>query len=85
MNAMVPARLSGPDVERLLFHWPRVVEAAPAGWSRDFAQSIAKQSRRKGWKPPLKQGALMRRMVGDLFAYGSDVPPDDGGLSDLIE
>ena len=85
MNAMVPTRLAGPDLERLLFHWPRVVETCPDGWSRDFALSIVTQSRRRNWKPSPKQGAMMRRMVSDLFAYGASVPPDDGGLSDLIE
>ncbi len=82
MNAHVPPRLSGPElsgpeIERLLFHWPRVVEVAPLGWSRDFALSIAGQSRRRGWKPTVKQGAMMRRMVSDLFAYRDD--------DDLIE
>lgn len=80
MNAHVSPRLSGPELERLLFHWPRVVEVAPVGWSRDFALSIAGQSRRRGWKPTAKQGALMRRMVSDLFAY-----PDDHGGDPLIE
>ena len=71
MNAMTPTRMEGPEVERLLFHWPRVVEAAPAGWPRDFALSIVTQSRRRGWSPSPKQADLMRRMVGDLFTYGS--------------
>ena len=69
MNAHVPPCLSGPEVERLLFHWPRVVEVAPAGWPRDFAASIARQSRRRAWTPSPKQAGLMRQMVSELFAY----------------
>lgn len=59
------------EVERLLFHWPRVVRLSENDWAKDFAKSIAMQSRRHGWTPTPKQFGIMRRMVADLFAHTS--------------
>lgn len=77
MNAMPPARMSASELERLLFHWHRVVSTAPKGWAHDFAVSIATQARRRGWTPSPKQAAMMVRMVGDLFAYGAETGAGD--------
>lgn len=64
--------LHARSLDELLDHWPAVVRAAESGWSKSFATSIAKQARRRGWKPTAKQGALMSRMVQELFALESD-------------
>ena len=66
-------------VEELLFHWSAVVQRATNEWARDFASSIAKQSRRKGWRPTPKQAALMQRMVSELFTH-ADQWEDDFSL-----
>lgn len=57
-----------------LFHWNLVVKAATNDWAKGFAKSIAKQSRRRGWKPSPKQLALMRQMVSALFQDHDDLP-----------
>jgi hypothetical protein len=63
----------GSELERLLFHWPSVAAAAQRGdcneWARDFARSISMQSRRRGWRPSIKQHEIMQRMVNDLFLH----------------
>ena len=66
--------MSGPELERALFHWHAVIKAAPRGWARDFALSIARSARRPRWRPTERQAQAMRRMVADLFAApgGSD-------------
>ena len=73
-----------PPTERTadecLFHWNLVIKAATDTWAKNFAQSIAKQSRRRGWKPTPKQLNLMRSMVSALFVHWAD----DDDLS-LIE
>ena len=56
------------ELQRLLYHWPLVVSAAPEGWERDFARSIQGQSRRRNWQPSSKQIQIMRRMVDELFS-----------------
>lgn len=65
------------EVERLLFHWPAVIRAAQEDWAKTFAQSIALQSRRRGWNPSAKQLGIMRRMVAELFQRAAE---DDGAL-----
>lgn len=64
---------SARSVDELLHHWPAVVRAAENDWSRSFATSIARQSRRRGWEPSPKQAAIMREMVNQLFAEAGDV------------
>lgn len=59
------------STEELLFHWSAVVQRATNAWAKDFAASISKQSRRKGWKPTPKQAALMQSMVSDLFQHSN--------------
>ena len=54
-------------VDECLFHWNLVIKAATDVWEKDFARSIMKQSRRRGWQPTAKQLARMRVMVSDLF------------------
>lgn len=67
------------STEELLFHWSAVVKQATNAWAKDFAASIAKQSRRRGWNPTPKQAALMQSMVSDLFLH-SDQGEDDFSL-----
>lgn len=64
------------EIERLLFHWPSVIGQARTEWASGFAASIAKQSRRKGWRPTDRQLGMMRRMVSDLFSQSGrhDMP-----------
>lgn len=57
------------SVDELLFHWPAVVRLAENDWAKDFAKSIAMQSRRRHWKPTPKQIGIMQRMVADLFIH----------------
>lgn len=66
-------RAATPDeIERLLHHMPVVAERAENTWAKGFALSVAKQARRRNWKPSPKQLSMMRSLVTDLFAYGSD-------------
>ena len=44
-----------------------MIKAATDEWAKNFAKSIMKQSRRRGWQPTAKQLARMRVMVSDLF------------------
>lgn len=60
-------QLAPHKVEELLFHMPTVARVATSDWAKGFAQSIARQSRRRGWHPSPKQEALMRRLVAELF------------------
>lgn len=69
------------EVERLLHHMPTVAAFAENDWTKGFAQSVTKQSRRKGWWPSDKQIPLMRQMVNELFTTTQDM----GGDFDLIE
>lgn len=78
------------QVERIMWSWPTVVENAETDWARGFARSIAGQAKRRNWRPSPKQLALMKQMVGQLYAgrdfTGSRIadpfPPDD---FDVIE
>ncbi|MCA3446727.1 MAG: hypothetical protein INF93_08425 [Rhodobacter sp.] len=66
------------SIEEALYHMPTVAKLATNEWAKSFAESIVKQSRRRGWRPSAKQQALMQRMVSELFTRR-----DDGGA--LIE
>jgi hypothetical protein len=79
----VRAQTTPSEVERLLFYMPTVAQRAENDWAKGFAQSVTKQSRRRGWWPSVKQLSLMRSLVSDLFTYG--VGQDQGGDFDLIE
>ena len=59
--------MTGPELERALFHWHAVIRQAPRGWAKEFALSIQRNQRRRNWKPTQKQSQIMRRMVADLF------------------
>ncbi|SNR59098.1 DUF664 domain-containing protein [Paracoccus sediminis] len=61
-----------PTVEELLWSWPAVCKAAKDEWAKDFALSIAKQSRHKNWTPSTKQHALMMRMVNEVYRHRGD-------------
>lgn len=76
-----PRTLTPDDVERLLHHMPAVACNATNTWARDFAQSVQRQAKRRGWTPSPKQLSVMRGLVSDLFAHASD----EGGDFDLIE
>jgi hypothetical protein len=75
--------ITSSEVERLLFHWPVVMQQANSDFIRGFSASIAKASRRRGWTPSPKQLPIMRELVRDLFtqAPGHDQEED----FDLIE
>lgn len=66
------------EVDRLLFQWRRVIANAQ-GWARGFALSIQRDRKKPGWMPSPKQLAMMRRMVAELPAWGTEE------LADLIE
>jgi hypothetical protein len=65
-------------IEELIWHMPAVSKMATDEWAKSFAESIVRQSRRRGWQPSAKQLALMHRMVSELFTRR-----DDGGA--LVE
>jgi len=71
------------STDELLHHMPTVARSAENNWAANFARSILRQSRRRGWKPSPKQSDIMRALVSDLFAYGPDT--DQGGDIQLIE
>lgn len=66
-----------PPVEELLWSWPTVCKAATNDWAKSFALSIARQSRRKNWKPSPKQHALMMRMVNEVYRHRGDFDGKD--------
>lgn len=61
-----------PPVEELLWSWPTVCKAAKDEWAKGFALSIAKQSKRRNWKPSAKQHALMMCMVNEVYRHRGD-------------
>ena len=63
------------SIEEVLHHMPAVARLATNEWAKSFAESIVRQSRRRGWHPSAKQLAAMQRMVSELFTG-----PDDGAL-----
>jgi predicted short-subunit dehydrogenase-like oxidoreductase (DUF2520 family) len=74
-------RSATPDeIERLLHHMPVVAQRAENTWAKGFALSVAKQARRRNWKPSPKQLSMMRSLVADLFAYAGD---DDGDFDPI--
>lgn len=73
--------IGSEDIDRLVYHMPTVAREAENDWARTFAQSIVKQGRRRNWRPSPKQLSVMRRLVSDLFAHGSN----EEGDFELIE
>lgn len=55
------------SVEECLHHWRAVIGAERDDWTRSFALSIARQAKRRNWKPSPRQLGVMRRLVADLF------------------
>lgn len=58
--------------ELLTIRWPIVVRRVMADdqsqeWARGFVRSIAKQSKRKAWRPTKKQLAVMERFVVEIL------------------
>ncbi|SNR24159.1 hypothetical protein EYF88_01735 [Paracoccus sediminis] len=66
-----------PSVDELMWSWPTVCKAAKDEWARGFALSIAKQSKRRNWKPSPKQHALMMRMVNEVYRDRGDFDGTD--------
>lgn len=66
-----------PPVDELLWSWPTVCKAARTDWARSFALSIAKHSKRRGWRPSPKQYALMTRMVAEVYRRRGEFDGDD--------
>lgn len=67
-----------PEVDHLLFSWPRVIADA-SGWTRGFALSVQRDRKKPGWQPSAKQLSVMQRLVAELpQVIGEDEP-------DLIE
>jgi len=56
--------------EMLTVRWPMVIRRVLADgsdkWVKDFAKSIARHGKRRGWRPTGKQEAIMRRLVAEL-------------------
>ena len=62
------------SVEELIFHMPTVERLATNEWTKGFAASIRRQSRRRNWRPSPKQLGMMRRIVSELFHH----QPEEG-------
>lgn len=65
--------------EVLTIYWPRVVRQTMADgaddWLKGFVRSIARQGKRRNWRPTPKQAFIMRQLVNDVRrASGADVP-----------
>ncbi|MDF0599920.1 hypothetical protein P1J78_04165 [Psychromarinibacter sp. C21-152] len=67
------------STEELIHHMPAVRDKAENDWSRGFAASIVRQSRRRHWKPSQKQEAIMRRLVSELFHETNDLEVIEDG------
>lgn len=76
MSRDTPNIVSSAEIERLLFHLGAVARSASSERAKGFAQSIIKQSYRKGWTPSAKQLPAMRELVSDLFRYSGDGEDD---------
>ena len=68
---------SAVELERVLFHWPYVVAHCETEWAPAFATSIARQAKRRNWKPLQKQWPIMCQMVRELFAQHASISGDD--------
>ena len=64
------------EVERLLHHMPTVAERAENDWGKGLAESVVRQSRRRGWFPSHKQVSMMSSLVADLFVNCEDQEGD---------
>jgi hypothetical protein len=77
MSGIMPVEQMGDD--EIVF---RVVDALRLGridgWAGEFAASISRQSRRRGWQPSEKQIETMRRIVRDLRAPAEMELIDEG-------
>lgn len=65
--------------EILTVHWPivmrRVMADGADDWLKGFVRSIARQGKRRNWRPTPKQAFIMRQLVNDVrLASGADVP-----------
>ena len=58
--------------EILTLRWPAVVRQVMADdsdeWLKGFVRSIARQGKRKTWKPSKRQASIMRRLVAEQRA-----------------
>jgi hypothetical protein len=61
------------SVESLVYWLEPVACRATNDWTRTFARSVLRQSRRRGWKPSPKQEAIMHRLLSEHL---SDEEPD---------
>lgn len=68
--------MTARSLDELLFHWRTVIGQAPEGFPRNFALSIQRARKRPAWQPTVKQMAVMRRMVAELFTHADTQPPE---------
>lgn len=57
------------SVDECLFHFSAIARTSTDRWAKEFATSILRQSRRKGWRPTDRQLGLMRKLVSELFTH----------------
>lgn len=72
MSHYNPNIASSAEIERLLFHLATVARTAKNDRTKGFAQSIIRQSYRRGWTPSAKQLPVMRELVSYLFRRSGD-------------
>lgn len=68
----IRAMTSPAELERLLHHMPAIAKGTTNEWATGFARSILRQAKRPGWRPSTKQLSMMRRLISDLFAHGTE-------------
>ena len=70
--------------EILTFHWPmvlrRTMASAADDWIKGFVRSVARQGKRRNWRPTARQAQIMRRLVSEL-----GTAPDTDNAPILIE
>lgn len=72
--------MTAAELDYALHHWPTVVRAAAVAddpWLFGFARSIARQAKRPGWRPSVRQEHLMRRMVHEAFLPDTGRPVEE--------
>jgi hypothetical protein len=60
--------VTGPELERALFHWPAVIAGLERGsWEHGFALSVLRNARNRAWRPTPRQAAVMRDILAALL------------------
>lgn len=76
--------MTDAELDKILIHrWPlllRRVMVEGDEWARQFTCSISRHGKRSGWRPSVKQVAIMRRMLAEMV-----ITDDPGALIEGAE